>query len=139
MRPAKSRRSIGASVGCLIHLLYQIPGRLKFDREIEGGRGVYARDVDAGCVGAALVDVVVPETEATLIGHAIEKVDVLLLHKEIGVVNRNNLRWIGSRSHAQRLDLNTSIEKLRRQVGIVGDYTQSGTLPKNTDASQRDY
>src|SRR6266849_10366119 len=126
MRPPKSRRSIWASVGCLIHFFYQIPGRLKFDREIEGGRGVYACDVNAGCVGAALVDVVVPKTEATLIGHAIEKVDVLLLHKEIGVVNRDDLRWIGSRSHAQRLDLHTSIEKLRWQVRVVGDHTQRG-------------
>jgi hypothetical protein len=51
-----------------------------------------------------------PEVKTILVRHTAEKVNVLLVHKEIGVIYGN---WgVGPGPKAQRFNFNVSVEKL---------------------------
>src|SRR5205814_444410 len=81
---AKDREAVEAR---LIGFLDDESRLLKFYREEEGRTGVNALRLAATCVQPAGVDVVNPEGKPGRVWRAVEKVDVMLPHKEIGRIN----------------------------------------------------
>src|SRR6185369_11007900 len=67
---------------------------LKFDRQEEGRRGFNSFRLEASDVGAARSYVVGPESEPGSVCFAAEKVEIMLPHKEPGIIN-----WIGGAGH----------------------------------------
>ena len=107
----------------LVEPVNEEAGLLELYREEEGSGDVDAVRVNAGLVRAALVDVVLPEGEARLVGEAREEVHVLLLDEEVRVVNRD--RHVGARAQPQRLDLRVAVEQVRGQaVAVLRDDPQ---------------
>ena len=87
MCAAKSRRTRRVSESCLVRALDQIACLLEFNREKVSRRGVDALNVGARRLRRAVGDVVGPEVPATLIGLAIQKIQVMESDKESGRVD----------------------------------------------------
>src|SRR5205085_10796997 len=107
--PVKCRRSICIAERRLVHFLDQISRLLKLNRQKERRRSVDALDVGARLIAGASGDVAYPELKTARVGHAIQKIYVLLLDVEIGIVDGDELRRICSGSHAQRFDLHVAV------------------------------
>src|SRR5262252_5420487 len=87
--------AVGISIGRLVSAFDQVAGLLKFDREEESARGTDPLSVTARRIGAALIDLIVPEGEAGGVGSPVQKVCILLAHKEIGLIDRVVVRCVG--------------------------------------------
>src|SRR6185295_7864781 len=59
-----------------------------FNRQEESAGGVDALRVSAGCISTTLIYLTLPKAEAGRVGRAIEKIGVLLTHKEIRLIDR---------------------------------------------------
>src|SRR5437016_4897982 len=82
MRAAGCGSGAGVSVSGFVEAFDQIAGLLEFNRQEERGRGVDALQLTAGCVGSTRFDVVGPETYATRVSLAIQKIEIVLPYKE---------------------------------------------------------
>src|SRR6266508_2409908 len=126
MRAAKCGSSRGIAVSNFVHALDQVTCLLKLDGKEEGARGVVALAGDAGGVSIARGDLVYPEIETTLVREAAKEVGVLLINKEIGVVDGN---WrVRAGSQAKWLYFDVAVVKFGREIGNLSYYVQCRCL-----------
>src|SRR6266511_2580505 len=83
MRSAvQSLRTLGVAISHFVETFNQVASLLKLDREEEGSRDIDTANV-AALLREALVDLVLPEIETALIGHAVKEVKIVLAHVEV--------------------------------------------------------
>src|SRR5207244_6075869 len=78
-----------------------------------------------------------PVRKSTLIREPAEKVQILLLHHEIDIINGDYLVCSGSKANGLYFDV--AVEKLRRETGSFGSDFQRRALRQRTKAGKGNY
>ncbi|MFN2514386.1 MAG: hypothetical protein ABR568_23610, partial [Pyrinomonadaceae bacterium] len=92
----------------LVHPVDEVTCLLELDGEEESGGYIYALVFNAVRIGAALRNLISPESKSQVICRAIEEVEIVLADEEISTVN-----WVGASGGRERLPRRVSLVTAR--------------------------
>src|SRR5215510_3254467 len=88
-------------------------------------------------IAAASIQDIQPALKSTGFRKSIKEVEILLLDKEIGIIDCDRL--VCSRPQAQRLDLDVSVIQIRGEIRIIRLNPERRRLGQNADAGKRNH